>query len=311
MLLSLVPNVALDRTLVMPGFRKASVVRTADVRPAAGGKGVNVARAARSLGQPVRLCGLLAGDNGRTVAALAQQEGLDAAWCWMEAGETRICTLVVDPAGDDLALNEFGPAVSGATWGTFARMARAEAARAEAVACCGSLPPGVPPEAYMRLISWLLEDGRMVLLDTSRAALQLALDLPLAILKVNGEELGDALGRTISSPAEALEAAEEVRARGPKLVVVTLGPHGALATGAAGRFHAIPPAIPIISTVGSGDALLAGLVTGLLRGQPLADALRLGVACGTVNATHIGGGMLAPNEVAALVPQVQVEILNG
>jgi 1-phosphofructokinase family hexose kinase len=307
MLLTLTPNLALDRTLIAPGFRRADVCRVEEVRLAAGGKGVNVARVAGELGQAARICGPLGGDTGRAVAELAAAEGLEAAWCWLRAGETRTCTILIDPAArDDMAVNERGPALAGADWGTLARIARAEAARADLLACCGSLPPGVPPEAYTRLLSELLADGRRVLLDTSGAVLRQSLDLPLDLVKVNGDELGEALGLPIATPAQALEAAAAVRARGPQLVVVTLGRQGAVALGDVGGYHAAAPPIDALSSVGSGDALLAGFAVGLLRGASLPEALRLGVACGTVNAANIGGGIVTRAAVEALVPHVVV-----
>jgi 1-phosphofructokinase family hexose kinase len=306
MLLAFTPNPALDRTLLAPGFRSAGVARVAEARPAAGGKGVNVARVARSLGEQAKVCAPLAGDAGRAVAELARAEGLEAAWCWLPAGETRTCTLVVDPAGDDLALNERGPEVSGAAWGEVARVLRREAAFARAVACCGSLPPGVPAESYVRTLQSLLDDGARIALDTSGEALREALALPLTLLKVNADELGAALGRELATPADALAAAEQVRRGGIALVVVTLGAQGAVAAGADGRYTATPPPIRPISTIGSGDAFLAGLLTALLRDDPLPDALRLAVACGAVNALHIGGGVVTREEVEEMTGRVEV-----
>jgi 1-phosphofructokinase family hexose kinase len=307
MLLAFTPNPALDRTLVVPRFRTAGVARVAEVRLAAGGKGVNVARVAQSLGGRSRVCAPLAGDAGRAVAELARAEGLGAAWCWLPEGETRTCTLVVDPAGDDLALNEAGPDVSGAAWGEVARVLRREAAFAQAVTCCGSLPPGVPAEVYARTLQALLDDGVRLALDTSGEALRLALGLPLTLLKVNAEELGAALGRELATPADALDAAERLRVAGIALVVVTLGARGAVAAGPDGRFIATPPPIRPVSTIGSGDAFLAGLLAALLRDEPLPDALRLAVACGGVNALHIGGGVAPLPEVQEMMGQVTVQ----
>lgn len=310
MLLTLTPHMALDRTLIAPGFRQADVCRVLEVRPATGGKGVNVARVARELGYPVRLCGPLAGVAGQQVAALAVAEELDATWAWLPSGETRTCTILIDPvAHDDIAVNERGPQVDEAGWEELAQLVRREATRADALACCGSLPPGIAPTAYLRLLDELATAGRRVLLDTSGEVLRLALDLPLAMIKVNAAELGEALDRVITSPEDAFAAADAVRTRGPQQVVVTLGAQGAVAVGDEGRFVARPPAIRVISPVGSGDALLAGLTVALLRGQPLPEALRLGVACGSVNALHMGGGVVTADEIATLTPQVDLRAM--
>src|SRR5262245_34952646 len=135
MLLCFTPNPAIDRVLLVPGFRHAESVRVADKREAAGGKGLNVARVARTLGLPARVCGPLAGANGRRIAELAAAEGFDTRWSWLPGGESRICMLVIDQdAPDTLVINERGPSTSAADWDALARLVAAEAIQASAVA---------------------------------------------------------------------------------------------------------------------------------------------------------------------------------
>jgi 1-phosphofructokinase len=300
MLLCFTPNPAIDRVLLAPGFRHAESVRVADAREAAGGKGVNVARVARTLGLPARICGPLAGANGQRIAALAEAEGFDTRWVWLAEGESRICMLVIDQgAPDTLVINERGPTTNAADWDALAQLVKSEAAQASAVAVSGSLPPGVPPE---RLIALLRElSGRSpIYLDTSGTALTAALDLPLALLKVNADELGEALGTAITTPAQARAAAAHVQSRGPAAVIVSLGSAGAVAVDTSGVWLASPPAIAAISAVGSGDAMLAGVAAALADRRGLAEALRLGVACGAANTLAIGAGILHIDAVTRL-----------
>jgi 1-phosphofructokinase family hexose kinase len=300
MLLCFTPNPAIDRVLIAPGFRHAESVRVADARESAGGKGLNVARVARTLGLPARVCGPLAGTNGRRIATLAEAEGFDARWCWLAEGESRICMLVIDQdAPDTLVINERGPATSAADWEALARLVTAEASQVSAIAVSGSLPPGVAASKLAMLLREL--SGRSTIyLDTSGAALRDALDLPLALLKVNAEELGEALGAPIATPAEARAAATHVRSRGPAAVIVTLGRHGAVAVDTSGAWLARSPEIAALSAVGSGDALLAGAAAALADGRGLAEALRLGVACGAANTLVVGAGVVRPDDVARL-----------
>ena len=322
MLLCFTPNPAIDRVLLAPGFRHAESVRVAEARESAGGKGVNVARVARTLGVVARVCGPLAGTNGRRIAALAEDEGFDARWCWLAEGESRICMLVIDQdAPDTLVINERGPTTSAADWDALARLVTTEAAQASAVAVSGSLSPGVAAHQLTALLRELCVHNA-VYLDTSGAALTAALDLPLALLKVNAEELGEALRTSITTPAEARTAAAHVQARGPAAVIVTLGRAGAVAVDTSGAWLAHPPAIAAISAVGSGDAMLAGVAAALAERRyldsstdpslrrdfsggaewrgGLAEALRLGVACGAANTLAIGAGILHINDVTRL-----------
>jgi 1-phosphofructokinase family hexose kinase len=300
MLLCLTPNPAIDRVLVVPGFRAAEVCRVQEKHDLAGGKGLNVTRAARTLGFPARALGPLAGDTGRAIARLAADEGLAADWTWLPEGESRVCVLVTDPAAQDtLTINERGPELAPAAWELLAGHIRAAVASAQGLTSSGSLPPGVAPGAFAALLAEI-GAARPVFLDTSGAALAAALDLPLAMIKVNGHELGEALGRPVTTPDEAATAGREVLGRGPRAVVVTLGSRVAVAVDAGGAWHARPPQIRPVSPVGSGDTLMAGVATGVLRGEPLAEALRLGVACGTANALVLGAGVMRPEDVARM-----------
>lgn len=297
MLLTLTPNPAVDRTLITPGFRSAEVCRITKTHDAAGGKGLNVVRVARTLGTPVRSCGLLAGAVGQKIAVLAAEEGLEAEWTWLQTGESRTCLIVIDPdAPDTLVLNERGPQTNGSDWEAFATLVFRMADAATAVACSGSLPPGVEAAQLVALLAQL-SANRQVFLDTSGAALTSALDLPLALLKINAHELGEALGTSIDTPDAARQAAAQVCVRGPKAVIVTLGKDGAVAVDREGAWWARPPHVELISPVASGDALLAGVATGLLNRQSLAEALCLGVACGAANTLTIGGGIVHLTDV--------------
>jgi 1-phosphofructokinase family hexose kinase len=300
MLLCFTPNPAIDRVLLAPGFRHAESVRVAHARESAGGKGLNVARVARALGLPARVCGPLAGANGRLIAALATDEGFDARWHWLVDGESRTCTLVLDQdAPDTLVINERGPTASAADWDALAHLVTAEAAQASAVAVSGSLPPGVAASHLAALLR-KLSSHSTVYLDTSGAALAEALDLPLALLKVNAQELGEALGSQIATPAEARAAATHVQTRGPAAVIVTLGRAGAVAVDTGGAWLACSPEIAAISAVGSGDALLAGVAAALAERRGLAEALRMGVAYGAANTLSIGAGVVRPDDVIRL-----------
>lgn len=300
MLLTVTPNPAIDRVLIVPGFRHSDVCRVVERVDSAGGKGFNVTRAARTLGVPVRACALLGGDNGRQIAALAQFEGLDGVWSWLSAGESRICLLITDPeARDHLTINETGPTVAPADWTAFMELVWHQARDAAFTAISGSVPPGVVPTQYLELVRGLSSEA-FVCIDTSGPTLEAALDLPVDLLKVNMHELGAALGRTVANREEACAAAATVLQRGPRRVIVTLGAQGAVAVDAHGAWHAHTPPLDPISPVGSGDAALAGIIATLHNGGSLAEALRMGVACGAANTLMVGAGRMRRDDVVQL-----------
>jgi 1-phosphofructokinase len=311
MLLIITPNPALDRTMIVGGLRLGAVHRTSEVAVAAGGKGLNVARAARALGQAALVCGPLGGHTGEQVAHLAAEEGLLCRWSNHGGGETRTCVLVVDASGasDATVLNEVGPPMSARGWMTFAAEVLEASASADLCAVAGSLPPGVPATALGALIRTLAERGRRVLADTSGQALAAALSARPWGLKVNAGEAGELLDAPILDVPAAEWAVGELRARGLELAAVSLGAQGCVAADASGTWWARPPAVEAQSTVGSGDSLTAGLLTGLLRGQPLPEALCLGVACGAADALTPSPGQITPETVARLAAGVVVQAL--
>ena len=308
MLLIITPNPALDRTMVFPGLRLGAVQRTDDVVVAAGGKGLNVARAARTLAQTTLVCAPLGGLTGEMVARLAEAEGIAGRWS-RQGAETRTCILLVDPEGGDAtALNESGPVFTANDWESFRAMTLSAACESQLCLLSGSLPRGVTPAALGELLGELGSVGRRVIVDTSGAALTAALAARPYGVKVNGAELGAALGRgEVTDIADASMALAELRARGVELAAVSLGSRGAIVADATGTWWACPPPINVLSSVGCGDSLLAGMSAGLLRGLALPDVLRLGVACGSADALTIGGGRLDLAEVERLMELTQVE----
>lgn len=307
MLLIITPNPSLDRTMVFQDLRLGNVHRTDEVIVAAGGKGFNVARAAHTLGQPTLICAPLGGMTGDMLAHLAASEGLVGCWSRQHAGETRTCVLLVSPAGGDAtALNESGPIFTPADWDALQATLLPAAATAQLCLVSGSIPRGVTPTQLHDLLTALGGIGCRVLVDTSGPPLIAALAAQPYGIKVNATELAVALGHEITDIAGAVLAIEQLRARGIELAAVSLGAQGAIAADASGRWWASPPPIDLVSSIGSGDSLLAGLATGLLRGEPLPAALRLGVACGSADALTIGGGRIAMVDVEHLMRNTQV-----
>jgi 1-phosphofructokinase family hexose kinase len=304
--LCVTPNVAIDRTLTVRGFAAGGVWRARTACAAAGGKGLNVARALLRLGLPVRCAGPLAGCAGRRVAELAEEEGLRARWTWI-GGETRTSVIVVGDDGDTTVINEPGPMLSEQEWGRFTADVADAASEAVVVCISGSLPPSAPTGGVARLIAAAGHAGcRPVWVDTSGVALAEAVAAAPSGIKINAEEAGELLDRPVRNPAEALAAAHEIRHRGPVAVAITLGGEGAVLATAAGAWQASAPSVAPINPVGSGDCFLAGLVAGLTDGRGEAEALRLATACGAANAMTSRAGAIEPADLTGLLERTRV-----
>ncbi|MYY13383.1 hexose kinase [Streptomyces sp. SID4919] len=289
MILTVTLNAALDLTYRVPSLRPHSSHRITEVIERPGGKGLNVARVLAALGHPVTVTGFAGGGTGRALrTALA---GLDETGPLTDAlvpvsGATRRTIAVVDAAtGDTTQLNEPGPLVSPAEWNTFLERYDALLPTAAAVALCGSLPPGVPVGAYARLVRAARAASVPVLLDTSGEPLRRGVAARPDMVKPNADELAELTGS--HEPAQAVR---ETRRRGAHAVVASLGPEGLLAVTPEGRWRAAPPARVSGNPTGAGDSAVAGLLSGLVSGEPwpvrLARAVALSAA--TVRAPVAG-----------------------
>lgn len=303
MILTVTPNVALDRTLRVPGFTAGGVWRARDVHTAAGGKGLNVARALLRLGRPARCTGLVGGDAGRQVAMLAEAERLSAHWTWI-VGETRTSVIVVGDGGQSTVINEPGPLLAEAEWARFVDDVATAASECRFVCISGSLPAGCPPGGLARLIA--AAGAERVWVDTSGPALAEAVAVAPFGIKINGEEAQALLGSPIRNPREAIWAAHEILRRGPSAVAITMGSGGAVMVNSEGSWRATAAPIKAVNPVGSGDCFLAGLLGALSEDRGEAEALRLATATGAANALALHAGDIEPAQVERLALNVVV-----
>jgi 1-phosphofructokinase family hexose kinase len=289
MIVCVTPNPALDYTLTVPQFHSGQIMRATHKRVTAGGKGLNVARAIRTLDGQAICLGLLGGHSGQLLADLAKQEGLNGDWISISA-ETRTCVIVVSAdGGEATVINEAGPTVSVADWAKLkANVLRST--HADIVSFSGSLPVGLPAEEWREMLFEVRSAGPTVWVDTSGDALRVALQLGGLNIKVNHQEACALLDYKIDDIESAAKAATELRSSGASTIVVTLGENGAVLADAAGAIHAPAPRVKAINSVGSGDSFLGGLLFAISNRASSAEALRWGVAAGTANAICSGGG---------------------
>jgi len=284
------PNPALDHTLVVPTFKQGHVLRAASSVSAAGGKGLNVARAAQILGAKTRSFCFLGGRMGNVIAELAQNEALDGDWTWID-GETRTCVIIADGGtGVATVINEQGPRVTAADWTRLSQTVISGLNDASDVCFSGSLPPNSPLEMYVDLVKAVRDAGKRVWVDTSGAPLHAVLPISGITIKINGDEAGEILDKTVDTPESAVAAALEFQQRGTGNVVITLGKDGAVMVDARGHWWAKPPVVTVKDPIGSGDSFLGGLVTAVASGKTGDIALKHAVAAGAANATTVGGG---------------------
>jgi 1-phosphofructokinase family hexose kinase len=290
---------SVDRLLHVAGpVRPGAIHRPAEVVAVAGGKGLNVARAAAALGAEVVAVAPLGGHGGRWIAAELEREGIEVRTIPV-AAEPRVCVSV---AGDAAGLTEFyEPAapLSEEEWFELEVAVTTIAERVGWVTLSGSVPPGAPADGHARLVRLARAGGARVALDAHGDALRSGLEAGPDLVKVNAEEAEELLGR--GAGAAALR---ERAGGGERAAAITHGPRGMELADSEGHvYRAAPPNVGRFP-VGSGDALLAGMVTALDIGGGWPAALVLGVGAGAAAAEVPGAGRLDGARARELAVQI-------
>ncbi|MET8058485.1 1-phosphofructokinase [Streptomyces microflavus] len=278
MILTVTPNPSLDRTYELPELVRGTVLRASADRVDPGGKGVNVSRAVAAAGHRTVAVAPMGGPEGALLARLLGEHGIEAAGVPV-TGSTRINITLVEPDSTLTKINAAGPELSAAEAEDVLEAVRTRAAAADWIACCGSLPRGLPPQWYAELVARSHRAGTRIALDTSGPALTAALREGPDVIKPNAQELAEAVGRPLATVGDALKAAEELRARGARSVLASLGADGQLLVEASGAYFATARVETVRSNVGAGDASLAGFLTAGGQGPgALASAVAHGAA---------------------------------
>ncbi|MFJ4873963.1 1-phosphofructokinase family hexose kinase [Streptomyces sp. NPDC088745] len=300
-ILTVTLNTALDLTHHVPRLVPHASHRVTRVTERPGGKGLNVARVLAALGHDTVVTGFAGGPTGEVLRALlAAERPVDA--LVPITGNTRRTLAIVDAStGDTTQLNEPGPAVSPAEWESFLLGYESLLTGAEAVALCGSLPPGIPVGAYAELVRRARTAGVPVLLDTSGEPLLRGIAARPDVVKPNADELFQLTGSRDPATASA-----DARRKGARAVVASLGPDGILATTDAGAWRAAPPSPVRGNPTGAGDSAVAGLLSGLVAGLSWPDRLVRAVALSAATVAAPAAGEFSVPVYESLLPEVHV-----
>ena len=297
-------NPALDKTVEIPDFVSGRVNRITALRTDPGGKGLNVSKVIAKLGGDSEAFVLLGGSAGRAVATALEGLGVRCHIAWGE-GETRTNLKIVDPVRRiNTDINEPGFAVPPALTDGLLDRLTAALRPGDIVVLSGSLPPGAPADTYATWITRCKAAGARVFLDADGAALAEGLRAKPFLVKPNDEELTRLLGRELRGVPALADAARQLVATGVENVVVSMGGAGAIYANADMLLRTEGLRVPVRSTVGAGDSVVAALALALGRGMPLHDAAVLSTAVGAANVMCSGTQAAERSAVEALLPKV-------
>jgi 1-phosphofructokinase family hexose kinase len=301
-------NPAIDQTVSIPNFRAGEVNRVESEQRDPGGKGVNVASFLTDFGFSVTASGFLGKDNSDLFDQFFKQKGIENRFVPI-AGNTRINVKITDAAQNQVTdINFPGQAPIESDLTTFYQTIRDLAVKCDWFVLSGSLPTGVSPDIYGKLIADLKAQGKTVILDASGESLRRAVPSAPYAIKPNLEELQELVGRSLNDETAIVQAAQQL-ATSIQCVVVSMGAKGAIFTEQNQVIYARPPKIKVVSTVGAGDAMTSGLITGKLRGWSLSDCARLATAFSIGALSQIGPRLPPRKTIESLMHEVSVSTL--
>ena len=315
MIITVTPNAAVDKTLTVPNFQTGFRHRASESLTLPGGKGVNIARALKSLTIPVVATGLVGGRAGQQIIEGLQRENILNDFVHI-GGESRTSTAVVDPTTmTQTEVVEYGPVVTEPE--TEALMEKIEylARGARFVVLAGSLPRQVSEDFYAVVMQRIRRHRCFVVLDSAGEPLRLGVRGRPNLITPNVREAEDLVGHEFHDDQDVVDASALISELGSRNVIIKTA-HGCVARFQLGRkqrvFRAtIPPLGSVVSTVGSGDAFLAGFISARFRKLDLSECLRHALAVGAANTQRYGAGVLDLALADELLAGAEVEELGG
>lgn len=307
MIYTITLNPAIDKTVMIPNFMAGEVNRVQSLRTDAGGKGINVSKCLANLGAKSVAGAILGGTTGDEILALLKEKGLEVLAAEV-SGQSRTNMKIIDQEqGKNTDINEPGPEVSETVLCKLRDEIGEKIQSGDIVILSGSLPKGAPTSLYGEWISYFHKLGAVVFLDADGKAMQEGIEAVPYLVKPNDVELSRLVGRELSGEAEYIEAGKSLMEKGIKEVVISLGGDGAIFLSDDGIFKADALKVPVLSTVGAGDSMVAAMAYGLEKQLPREKKIQLAVAIGAASVMCDGTQAPEAETVWKLAEQVHVQ----
>lgn len=309
MIYTITLNPALDRTLWIEKIRNDVSNRIIKEKSFAGGKSVDVSKVLKNLGQENVALGFIGGFAGRELEGRLLNEGIETDFVRV-SGETRTNIVIHEKeTGKQYVFSARGPEIRPDELMQFIEQLE-RLPCSEMVTIGGSLPVGISPEIYRKIINLVKKCQVRVVLDVDGEALRQGISARPNIIKPNIHELSELVGRELEDTDEIIAASREINQRGVEIVLVSMGEKGILLVSGRRTYLAVPPAVKVESTVGAGDSSVAGFVFGLVQGKDLPECLVYAAAAGTATTLHQGTALCQKEDFERLVPQVELTDLS-
>jgi 1-phosphofructokinase family hexose kinase len=305
LIVTLTINPTIDRVISVDRLAFEDRAYINSTHESAGGRGINASCVIHSFGGKTLALLICGGDAGKRLHEHMRCDGLEFQVVPIE-NEIRTNLTITDKHGLTVNLNETGPTLSKAEVARVEQLVEGTLSHATWLMICGSMPPGVPPSFYGKLIAAARKKKVKTLLHADGEALRMGIEERPTVVTPNQQEADRLLGRTLLTRTHYLEAAERIRTMGPESVVLSLGSRGAVGAFREGVFEALPPRVDAVCPIGAGDALSAAYTWAMERKNNGVEALRWGVAAGTASARLPGMNFASLEQTQEMYKQVEL-----
>lgn len=306
MIITVTLNPAVDKTVTLPMFTIGKVNRVTGMRMDPGGKGINVSKVIHGLGGRSIAMGILGGATGEYIKNCLDDMGIEHDFLYVPE-PTRTNMKIVDPQlGSNTDINEAGPFVSAQTLENVFMKVAARVSPGDIVVLAGKTPPGADESLYADWTRKLRGRGAKVYLDVDGPLLRLGVEALPDLIKPNDEEFAQLLGRELHSLLDIKEAALVLISRGISRIVVSLGAKGVLFVSKDSCIHAQGLKVPVVSTVGAGDATMAALAYGHAQSLSSDATMKLALAAGAASVMCDGTQAVSLDTVQKLAQKVEL-----
>ena len=300
-------NPAIDKTVVIENFSAGMVNRVTSVREDAGGKGINVSKCLKKLGQDSVAAMILAGDTGRRLEKMLGVLEIPVLPVWA-AGENRTNLKIIDPVKkENTDINEPGPVVTQELLQNLREALREQVKQGDILVLSGSLPAGVDRSLYEQWTAYFREKGVCVYLDADGEPMRRGMKSLPYLIKPNNDELAALVEKPALSQEEMIAEGKRLLGTGIAEIVISLGGDGALFISADGCWKAEGLDVPVKSTVGAGDSVVAAMAFGQVRNLPREAKIKLAVAMGAASVMQSGTQPPEAQLVWELAQQVKIK----
>jgi len=298
-------NPSIDRLYKLEKFEIGSVQRANFVNPTAGGKGLNVAKVLKKLGEDINCIGFLGGFNGEYVKSQLKNIDIENKFTDIKE-ETRVCLNIIDSNNISTEVLEKGPNVSEEEIQRFENDLEEVLKNTDVLVASGSLARGLPIDYYFKIGKLCNQRNIKFILDSSGESLKLGIKSKPYLIKPNMDELEILSGVKVKSVDDVINVSKSILSAGVENVCISMGKDGMALVNKDFVYKVEIPKIDVVNTVGSGDSSIAGFALGIAKKYGLKESLKLANACGMSNAMNISTGDINLEDIDKLIEEIKV-----